>query len=391
MRRVVVYNVAFFKLSETFIYRQIKGISGQFLVSLLGFTFQNEKFFKISMAEKLKIPPISLLDKIITRLFRKVLKRKSKFSFFNTLFINSVLRRKDVCVIHAHYGGNGIRIMNLAKRNRIPLIVSFHGKDASATLKKESYKKQLPVLFDYASAIIVSSPHMIETLNLGNVIDKVHIIPYGVDTVDFQPEIVPRLMKDGISILHAGRIVPKKGVPDVITVFAALKTKYPDLQLHILGDGQERKHCEVLVSKNNLGGSVFFYGAQPQPIVKDLMRACDIFVLNSRTDDSGDMEGLPNTILEAMSLEKAVVATYHAGIPQAIRSGINGLLVPERDNAQLTIAFEKLITDAPLRELLGKNARQTILQDFTIEKMQERLCDVLSAVDMPIKKVTEVH
>jgi glycosyltransferase involved in cell wall biosynthesis len=185
--------------------------------------------------------------------------------------------------------------------------------------------------------------------------------------------------------------VPKKGVPDVITVFAALKTKYPDLQLHILGDGQERKHCEVLVSKNNLGGSVFFYGAQPQPIVKDLMRACDIFVLNSRTDDSGDMEGLPNTILEAMSLEKAVVATYHAGIPQAIRSGINGLLVPERDNAQLTIAFEKLITDAPLRELLGKNARQTILQDFTIEKMQERLCDVLSAVDMPIKKVTEVH
>jgi glycosyltransferase involved in cell wall biosynthesis len=209
--------------------------------------------------------------------------------------------------------------------------------------------------------------------------NKVHVIPYGVDTEEFQRGIVPNGGRRHLSILHAGRIVPKKGVPDLITVFSDLRRKHDQLQLHILGDGRERKHCEELVSQYELSEAVVFHGAQGQSVVKDLMRACDIFVLNSRTDDSGDMEGLPNTILEAMSMEKPVVSTFHAGIPQAINSGKNGLLVAEKNNKELAMALERLIVDPALRESLGKNARQTVLQNFRLENMQDRLYNVISS------------
>src|SRR5688572_16332594 len=100
MRKIIVFNRVFFQLSETFIYRQIKGMPGKFSVSLLGFSFQNELVFSLDKVEKLKIPSIGLIDRIVTRLFRKISGRKSKFSFFNTLYINRILGGHHQCVIH---------------------------------------------------------------------------------------------------------------------------------------------------------------------------------------------------------------------------------------------------------------------------------------------------
>lgn len=146
--------------------------------------------------------------------------------------------------------------------------------------------------------------------------------------------------------------------------------------LHLLGDGPEAEQTRSIVNKNGIKDKVVFYGSQPNQKVKELMQQADIFVLNSRTADNGDMEGLPVTILEAMSMGKAIVSTRHAGIPFAIRDQHNGLLVEEKNNDQLYAAMEKLILDAGLRQQLGQNARTIAEQQFDMAVLGPQLADI---------------
>jgi colanic acid/amylovoran biosynthesis glycosyltransferase len=94
------------------------------------------------------------------------------------------------------------------------------------------------------------------------------------------------------------------------------------------------------------------------------MNNADIFVLISRKDENGDMEGTPVTILEAMSMGKAVVSIKHAGIPFVIQQGKNGLLAEEYSNEELKQNIEKLIVNPELRKSLGKESEVTIRKSY---------------------------
>jgi glycosyltransferase involved in cell wall biosynthesis len=92
------------------------------------------------------------------------------------------------------------------------------------------------------------------------------------------------------------------------------------------------------------------------------------------------MEGLPNSVLEAMAFEKPVVSTYHAGIPMAVDHERTGLLVQEFDNNGLYKALERLIQDEQLRITFGKNGRQKVMQGFTVEIMEESLNSLFGTI-----------
>lgn len=205
-----------------------------------------------------------------------------------------------------------------------------------------------------------------------------HLIPYGTDEQKFTPAETPE--REKIVIQHVGRLVAKKGVPDLITAFSMLCRRHDNLELRIIGDGPEMPLCRELADDLNLADKILLLGSKPHDEVNEHMRDADIYVLNSRTDDNGDMEGLPNSILEAMSMEKPVVSTYHAGIPQAIQDGVNGLLVDERDNEGLAYALEKLIQDRALRRRLGVAARQTIVANFSARSMEAKIQSVFAGL-----------
>ncbi len=384
MKKILVFNRSLFQLSETFIYRQVSGLEKNFHITLLCFKYLNSDNFPLIFSKAHQIFFFtSLVDRLATSVVRVIFRKSQPFSIRTTAFINTLLREEEIDLIHAHYGWNGIQMLDLAKKNRIRLVVSFHGRDASASLSNSKYKHRLPELFDYASAIIICSPHMQETLNLSKWSDKVHLVPYGIDVNNFMPFD----KKDAINvkILHSGRITSKKGVPDLIRVFSKLRKRYDAIELHILGQGEESDQCVYLVNQLGISDSVVFYGAQPQTIVRQLMNEADIFVLNSRTDYQGDMEGLPNAILEAMSFEKAVVSTEHAGIPMVVKHKHNGWLVPEKDNDKLYLAMEQLILNKDLRLKLGRNARKTIVEQYQVEGMQSEIrrifFDILSNIE----------
>jgi colanic acid/amylovoran biosynthesis glycosyltransferase len=372
----LVFNHSFFPISETFIYRQINGavLKGNQVV-YLGYDFLNEDIFPVN-DQKIRIKEyVNLLDKVSTKFlkgfFYSYFKKNIGLSLFNFIKLKKQVKELNPDLIHAHFGTNGLTIFPLAKSLNIPLVVSFHGIDASPeALRVSRYKNYLPLLFEYAKSIIVVSPHMIDTLGLSAWQNKTHFVPYGVESSKFNR--THDALKDNttLRLLHSGRMVSKKGVPDLIRVCIRLHEKGIKIQLDVIGDGPELQLCKDIANESNTH-FIKFWGALPHNEVKNFMNDADIFILNSRTGENGDMEGMPNAILEAMSMGLPVVSTYHAGIPEVITTDVDGLLVNEKDNNALELALERLINDASLRDRIGEAAKKRILDKFSVVRETE--------------------
>jgi glycosyltransferase involved in cell wall biosynthesis len=107
-------------------------------------------------------------------------------------------------------------------------------------------------------------------------------------------------------------------------------------------------------------------GAKTMSEIQELYRQSDIFILPCVVAKSGDRDGMPNVLLEAMAMQLPVITTPVTGNPELVQDGVNGLLVPQRDANSLAQAIEQLLNDRALRLRLGEQARQTILDGFDI-------------------------
>ena len=379
-KNILVFHRSFFEISETFVYEQVKTLSRHHKISLLASSYLNSDKFPLPNNTYQIKPYQHLLDKVLTKIAERMNWGNTLMSVFGKSFTQSLIRKHKFDLIHAHFGSNAVAILPVAKALNIPLVASFHGIDASpAMLNIPSYSKHLPTLFEYASKIVIVSPHMIDTLNLKKHISKVELIPYGVDSRIFTRNGHRASCHDGIiRILHSGRLVEKKGVPDLIRAFSELRKKFGNIRLSIIGAGPEGALCRELINKEGLQDKVELLGAMSHAEVLQHMNDSDIFVLNSRTSRQGDMEGTPVSILEAMSMELPVIATYHAGIPQVVKNQENGLLIAEHDQNGLSTALEALITNQNLRDELAQQARQTIISKFGIELNRERIAGVFA-------------
>jgi colanic acid/amylovoran biosynthesis glycosyltransferase len=378
--KILIYNNSFFHVSETFIYHQVMSLSEKYDVHLVAKKFENPHGYSFDAFEKLKLEnSTNLFDRVTGKLIRTYFGTSLGVKFTSYSSLTKILKSDRLKAVHAHFGPKALEVLGIVKKYKVPLVVSFHGHDASRMLRNESYVKKLPELFEYASALIISGKYMADNLKLDVVKHKVHFIPYGVNTDDFKGNNKSGIDRK-VKILHSGRIVGKKGVPDLIKVFSELLTKHDQIELHLVGDGRELEECKELVDKLALNYKVIFYGAVSHNKVKDIMNNADIFVLNSRKDENGDMEGTPVTILEAMSMGKAVVSTKHAGIPFVIQHGKNGLLVEEYSNDELKQNIEKLIVNPELRKSLGKEAEVTIRKSYSEEVMQDKIQKVFEEI-----------
>jgi|GEM_PF-502237 len=379
-KKILVFNHIFFLISETFVYQQARDLAQTFDVHVLSKEFMNPHGFDCSIFKKHVIKrPKSLISRIFAKLIRMIIGTSLDVDLTSFLHLRKILRKENFLAIHAHFGPNAIDILGYAKAYHIPLVVTFHGHDASLLLKNKKYKERLPELFEYASGIIIVSRHMIRNLELDPWLDKVHVIPCSVDPEKFVGTSNGK-SSDVVKIVHSGRVVPTKGVPDLIKVFSELADKYDNIELHVAGDGKELEFSQKLAEESGHNDKITFYGRVSQDKVKKLLNDSDIFVLNSRTDDKGDMEGTPVTILEAMCLSKPVVSTIHAGIPDVIQHGQNGLLANEYANTELKACIEQLIHNAALRKRLGLEGKATVDKRYTNRVIQEKINRIFEGI-----------
>lgn len=196
--------------------------------------------------------------------------------------------------------------------------------------------------------------------------DKVSLVYHGLDFDRFPTPPAPASPTDAPPvILSVGRAVPKKGYPDLLQALARLKDL--DWRFRHIGGGPELPALKQLAERLGIADRIIWQGALPQDQVLAAYRAADLFVLASRITEDGDRDGLPNVLMEAQSQALAVLATDLSGVPELIRHGETGWLVPSEDPAALAEALRMLLLDPARRQGLAAAGFARVRRDFTMQ------------------------
>jgi colanic acid/amylovoran biosynthesis glycosyltransferase len=202
---------------------------------------------------------------------------------------------------------------------------------------------------------------------------KLHVVRLGVDPEVFAPP--PPVNHSGpLEIICVGRFVPDKGHLILLDAFSDLLRQGHDLRLRLVGDGGERSRIESFVNREQLDAFVTLEGALNHQLTRQKLARADIFVLASFA------EGLPIALMEAMAMEIPCVSTMVAGIPELIRDGRDGLLVPASSKEALCAALARLVSDAAFRKTLAQEARRRVQEYYDLKRNVRLLADALQTL-----------
>lgn len=235
------------------------------------------------------------------------------------------------------------------------------------------YRWQLAIL-KQADAWVAVSARLRESMIAAGVPPcRIVTIPNGVDSVHFAPREHHALRKPtGSQVIFVGRLVKEKGLPVLLHAWAKVRQHVPDAVLHIVGGGPLGVELRALADRLGILGSVRFHGHQQT--VLPFLQSSQLFVLSSY------IEGLSNTLLEAMAVGLPVVATQISGSEDVVRMGENGLLVPPGDAEALAEAIVTILRDPARAAAMGRRSRQLV----------EQRCGLAHVADNYVRLYTQI-
>ena len=288
------------------------------------------------------------------------------------------MRERGICLLHAHFGDEGFRLLTVRAILEIPMVVSFYGYDVSELPRRGPlgrWRFWLKVLFLMADRILAEGPYMRKSLiRLGCPPHKVQVQHLGVD-IRKLPFAVRQFPLNGpIRILIAASFREKKGIQYGIAAFGRVASKRNRLELVIVGDGPLRPQIEHQIAQLGLGDRVLLMGYQPHERLIAIAQESHIVMAPSVTASNGDTEGgAPVFLIEAQAMGLPVIATRHADIPEVVQDGKTGYLVAERDIDTLAERLEYLLDHPGLWPELGTNGRQHVEASFSLEQQVKYL------------------
>jgi glycosyltransferase involved in cell wall biosynthesis len=276
--------------------------------------------------------------------------------------------KKKYDIIHCHWPFPHIVFGYSASRfGKSKLISSFYGVELRWVKNKlPVFKPLLKFAIKKSDAVTAISSYTAREMS-EIAPANITIIPFGAATVSDQRVL---MAKDNRikNILFVGRLVERKGVKYLIEAFS-LVNKTMEASLTIVGEGSEKTNLEALVKERGLEDKVNFTGKVTQAQLEDYYRKCDIFVLPAITDSKGDTEGLGVVLLEAMAYRKPVIGSELGGIPDIIKNGFNGLLVPEKDSVKLADAISQILQKPEMANSFGEAGFQFVNANFSWDKI----------------------
>jgi len=283
----------------------------------------------------------------------------------------------------AEFGFHAVRMMEASHWSGIPLVVQFHGSDASAKGRLVPLRERYGRLLTIAAGVVAKSEPMRRTLiALGAAPQRLVVSPCGADAELFRgsaPAQAPPLF------LAVGRFVAKKGPLLTIRAFAAAREQLPparaaELRLVMVGEGPLLPAARQLAGELGLGNQVQFAGLCPPADVAERMRHGRAFLQHSLVAPDGDSEGSPVSVMEAQLSGLPVIATRHAGIPEVVLEGETGLLVAEGDVGAMANAIARLATDPALAGAMGRAAARRASSNFTVAHHLAAVADLVERV-----------
>jgi len=347
---VAVYRTLLLPRSETFIRREALALERYAPV------FAGDE----RVAGGLELPAGSVILGSSSALLRRV-------PGYQARVLARACRARDVALVHGHFGTDSLLALDLAKRLGVPLVVTYHGFDASLSDQAMAagyharYLRRRAELFERAGALIAVSSFIAgEVVRQGAPEAKLRVHHVGTTLGPPRDDEVPAPL-----IMFVGRHIEKKGLADLLRAMRQVQAAVPAARLLVVGDGPLRDELEA--EARQLGVDARFAGWLEPDEIAQRFREARVLCVPSRRAANGDAEGLPTVIPEAGSQGLPVVGTRHSGIPEALGAGeAGGLLVEEGDVDGIARALISVLTDDDLWRALSAGARENVARRFDL-------------------------
>lgn len=315
--------------------------------------------------------PKLLLKSINLKSYRPMLKL-----FFSALpFFRIGPKQYDV--IHCQFGHIGPIVIDLIEIGALKgeLITSFRGHDIAQ--KSSRVHGDYSKLFAKGRLFLpVSKSLMALLVENGCPQNKISVLHSGIDCNKFQFKERSLAPEEKIKIISTARLVEKKGITYAIDAIGELIQKGLNLEYKIIGDGPLKKELESQANDLGLSNAVQFLGWRTHDEVQQELNEAHIFLAPSVTAKSGDKEGIPNAIKEAMAQGMPIISTTHSGIPELVEDGISGYLAPERNVIALAEKIEECCRNSSNWKEMGHAGRKKVMEEFDIAELNKKLVNL---------------
>jgi colanic acid/amylovoran biosynthesis glycosyltransferase len=390
-------------LSETFVLNQITGLIDRgHDVSIIGrkpadVPTQHEQVSRYDLLRRVEYIPsfpkskvqrirnaLALTGVIESRTHASAVLRSLQFWRYGRVAANLQLwyatcalgaTKRSYDVIHAHFGPNGVLAAALRDLGLFEgaVVTTFHGADMSRYFQRAGVE-QYEFLARHGEAFLpISRRWKQKLIDLGFPEERTAVHHMGVDcgAIDFSPVD----LEDGaVRILSVARLTEKKGIEYALRAIGQVNGELNvQIEYTVVGDGERRAELEDLAYDLGIKSFVHFAGWKSKAEVLNLLGDAHLFLAPSVTAASGDQEGIPVAIMEAMARGLPVISTQHSGIPELVDDGNSGILVPERDVEALASALASLIQAPNRLARMGREGRRIAEEEFNIDKLNEQL------------------
>jgi glycosyltransferase involved in cell wall biosynthesis len=282
-------------------------------------------------------------------------------------------KTKDIIHIHAHYATHPALVAWLINQfTGIPYSVTVHAHDIFVE------KPMLATKLQNAAFVSAISEYNRDYLarELGPwILEKTHIIRCGIDPAYYDKgTIKPKY--DRLEIISVGSLQPYKGYVFLIRTCAILRDRGIQFRCRIIGGGDLRPKLEWIIRQDQLQDVVVLLGPCTQNEVSNLLKTANCYVQPSIVTASGKMEGIPVALMEAMATGIPVVATSISGIPELVREGDTGWLVPPEDSVSLADAFSRIHAEPIEAYRRANNGKKLIVSEFELASNVRKLASL---------------
>jgi len=287
--------------------------------------------------------------------------------FFAAAWAAALAASRGLMQLHAHFATLPSTAAYFAARiSGLPFSFTAHAKDIfQDTVNRKMLEEKLSAarfvitVTEFNRRFLTSSFPSVPA-------EKIRVLYNGINLDFFNYE--PGGKREKNLILCIGRLVPKKGFPDLLEACAVLKSKQTPFECVIIGQGEEEAALEAKRQELGLSDCVTFAGPKTQAEVLPYLKRASLLALPCTVDADGNQDALPTVLLEALGTGCPAVSTTVSGIPEIVDSGVNGLLVPSGNPSALAEAIEKILISPELAARFAREGRKKAEAKFDLKK-----------------------
>lgn len=300
---------------------------------------------------------------------------KGRFDLRAVSKLADLIQEQDIDIIHTHGYKSDILGVMAARKAGIPCVVTPHGFENAADLKLRLFIWLGCQSMRFADKVVPLSKQLLSDVEKFNISpEKIEYIQNGVDLSEVEAvrQTKTNKQKEKKTIGFVGQMISRKNIKAILDCFESLSKKRQDIELVLLGDGEDRSSLEAYSKTLDCAEDIHFLGFRNDRL--QLLRDFDLFVMTST------LEGIPRCLMEACAMEIPVSAYDIAGIDQLITHNESGLLAPLHDINQLENDWEKLLDDKELASSLAQNSKSFVEANFSAKRMADEYLELFKGM-----------